>query len=54
MAKGKSGKGKSSKGKPGKGKAANKAALQQELGLPVDPDVPMLVGLGGGGGGGGC
>jgi hypothetical protein len=28
------------------GKAANKAALQKELGLPVDPDVPMLVGLG--------
>jgi hypothetical protein len=25
------------------GKAANKAALQQELGLPVDPDVPLLV-----------
>lgn len=25
------------------GKAANKAALQQELGLPVKPDVPMLA-----------
>jgi hypothetical protein len=27
------------------GKAANKAALQKELGLPVDPDVPLLVGI---------
>jgi glycogen synthase len=26
------------------GKAANKAALQKELGLPVNPDVPLLVG----------
>lgn len=30
------------------GKAANKAALQKELGLPVDPDVPLLVGPFGG------
>lgn len=26
------------------GKAANKVALQKELGLPVNPDIPMLVG----------
>ncbi len=25
------------------GKAANKAALQEKLGLPVDPDVPMIA-----------
>jgi starch synthase len=29
-----------------KGKAANKAALQQELGLPVDGDVPLIVSVG--------
>jgi starch synthase len=28
------------------GKAANKAALQRELGLPVDPDVPLLAFIG--------
>lgn len=28
------------------GKAANKAALQKELGLPVDPDVPLLCFIG--------
>ncbi|KAI8464053.1 MAG: hypothetical protein J3K34DRAFT_441759 [Monoraphidium minutum] len=28
------------------GKAANKAALQKELGLPVDPDIPMLAFIG--------
>jgi hypothetical protein len=35
------------------GKAANKVALQKELGLPVDPNIPMMVGGNGGEGAGG-